>query len=239
MRGRAFGRARNERGGRGREVTSLRCARGAGGKNRKWARLEAAPPEVARACQAHGKLSICLHAAAISHGGQGTARPTSPIQPDKCECLDFTLYWTMRKTASNGQPQYSPCRPFHLHRMHNPIADPFTGRHPPLGGGRMLARSPGPEYGVCFGGSWPHDSLEQSQKTCNRIRGGPGFVRAVSVGRHDRKPVRAAATKRGPPKEAALLREPFQRIPAADAQKRVPPRGERTGGKLPGRYGTT
>ncbi len=146
MRWRAFGRARNERGGREREVTSLRCARGAGGKNREWARLEAAPPEVARAWQAHGKLSICLHAAAISHGGQGAARPTSPIQPDKCECLDFTLYWTMRKTASNGQPQYSPCRPFHLHRRHNPIADPSIGRHPPLGGGRMLARTPYPEY---------------------------------------------------------------------------------------------
>ena len=30
-------------------------------------------PSPPRACQAHGKLSICLHAAAISHGGQGTA----------------------------------------------------------------------------------------------------------------------------------------------------------------------
>ena len=46
--------------------------------------------------------------------------------------------------------------------------------------------------------------------------------------------VRAAATKRGPPKTATLFRAPLWRFPAADAPKRVPPRGERGGrGALP------
>ena len=42
----------------------------------------------------------------------------------------------------DSTPQYSPHRPFHSLPRHNTRAFPAIGRHPPLGGGRMLAHFP-------------------------------------------------------------------------------------------------
>ncbi len=62
-------------------------------------------------------------------------------------------------------PAVLPPPPFPFAPRHNPIGNPSTGRHPPLGGGRMLARPPCPEYG-------PHrlDSIVTIHKNPRRTK---------------------------------------------------------------------